>query len=275
MNRVPCQYAVVRFLPYAQTGEFANVGVVLACPERGYFGFRLLKPQTTKRIRGFFEKLDLAIYRNALGYMNNELQGLATFAKTSPERIGQIFMNFVQPRETLLRLGPTHVLMAESPEKALTELFARMVERNFADKAHHDKMLERSVRELLRRTNLRELYVEALIGEPDDLHLSVPFAHQHEGKVQIAIKPLDLLRGDANKVFDTGGRLLDRIHRLKKREQLPNELMVVVQEPPPLHGQPYRAAMEIQNDLRAAGVKVAHVGNAEAITAFAQAARLN
>lgn len=275
MNRVPCQYAVVRFLPYAQTGEFANVGVVLACPERGYFGFRLLKPQVTKRIRGFFEKLDLAIYRNALGYMSSELQGLATLAETNPERVRQIFMNLAQPRETLLRLGPVHVLMAEDPEKALAELFARMVERNFADKAHRDKMLERSVRELLRRTNLREFYVEALIGEPDDLHLSVPFAHRHEGKVQIAIKPLDLLRTDVNKVFDTGGRLLDRIHRLKKREQLPDELMVVVQEPLQLHGQPYRAVMEIQDDLRAAGVQVAHVGNVEAITTFAQAARLN
>ncbi|MGH8147921.1 MAG: DUF3037 domain-containing protein, partial [Rhodanobacteraceae bacterium] len=27
MNRLACQYAVIRFLPYAETGEFANVGV--------------------------------------------------------------------------------------------------------------------------------------------------------------------------------------------------------------------------------------------------------
>lgn len=34
MNKLACQYAVVRFLPYAETGEFANVGVALACPVR-------------------------------------------------------------------------------------------------------------------------------------------------------------------------------------------------------------------------------------------------
>jgi len=29
MKKFACQYAIVRFLPYLETGEFANVGIVM------------------------------------------------------------------------------------------------------------------------------------------------------------------------------------------------------------------------------------------------------
>ena len=43
MKRLFAHYTLVRLLPQADAGEFANIGVVLACPETGYFGFRLMK----------------------------------------------------------------------------------------------------------------------------------------------------------------------------------------------------------------------------------------
>ncbi|WP_253275820.1 DUF3037 domain-containing protein, partial [Xanthomonas vasicola] len=48
--RVPCQYAIVQFLPYPETGEFANVGVVLACPQMRYLGVRIAPHRRTKRV---------------------------------------------------------------------------------------------------------------------------------------------------------------------------------------------------------------------------------
>jgi hypothetical protein len=56
MKKFACRYAVVQFVPYSETGEFANVGVVLICPETGYFGFQL---QTRKyaRVTAFFDEL--------------------------------------------------------------------------------------------------------------------------------------------------------------------------------------------------------------------------
>jgi len=41
MKRAAARYAIVQFMPYPETGEFANVGVVLACPTQNYFGFKL------------------------------------------------------------------------------------------------------------------------------------------------------------------------------------------------------------------------------------------
>ena len=61
MNRLACQYTIIRFLPYAETGEFANVGIVLACPETGLLDARLMPTKKTGRITGFFEQLDKQI----------------------------------------------------------------------------------------------------------------------------------------------------------------------------------------------------------------------
>ncbi len=73
MSFFACRYAVVQFLPYAETGEFANVGIALLCPDTGYFGFRLQNARRTKRITGFFERLDRSIYVRALDLFQQEL----------------------------------------------------------------------------------------------------------------------------------------------------------------------------------------------------------
>ena len=55
MTKFACQYALLRFRPFAETGEFANVGIVLLAPEARFFGFRLLKRYG--RITQFFIEL--------------------------------------------------------------------------------------------------------------------------------------------------------------------------------------------------------------------------
>ena len=276
MTLVPCQYAIIRFLPYAETGEFANVGVVLACPVKGYFDFRLMPTRRTGRIHGFFEQLELKIYRDALKYMGEELERLRAMAANARNRdaVRQLFVGLVHPREALLRFGDTRVVMADDPEAMLEKLFARFVERDFAGKEYHDKLLERGVRELLRKAQLRAYFNEADIGN-EDLRLPVPFAHVRDGRVQLAIKPFDLAKDEASKVFDAGGRLVDRINRLKKHELLPRDMLVAVKEPVVM-GKRVRAAVEeIEGDLRNAGVQVTRTDNADAITRFAKNATLN
>jgi len=56
MKKFACQYALLRFRPFVETGEFANVGVVMLAPEARFFGYRLLKRYG--RITQFFHQLD-------------------------------------------------------------------------------------------------------------------------------------------------------------------------------------------------------------------------
>lgn len=276
MNQVACQYAIIRFLPYAETGEFANVGVVLACPATGYLDARLMPLKRTGRITGFFEQLDRRIYRDAMTYLRDELDRVRDLARERADMgdaavVQQTFAGLTRPREALLRFGDTRVILAEQPEDTLGKLFARFVERDFASKEYHDQVLERGVRETLRKANLRDFFKPAEIGN-EDLHIQVPFVYHRNGRAQLAIKPLDLAKDEPNKVFDVGGHWVDRVRRLEKRDLLPAEMLFAVELPTQLDRGARNAADEIVDELRELGIKVAPTADAAAITAFAAGA---
>ena len=71
MKKLACRYAVVQFVPYSETGEFVNAGVVLVCPQTGYFDFRL---QTRKyaRVTAFFDELAPKVYLTAIKVIQGE-----------------------------------------------------------------------------------------------------------------------------------------------------------------------------------------------------------
>jgi len=279
MIRLACQYAIIRFLPYAETGEFANVGVVLACPATGYLDARLMPTKKTGRITGFFEQLDTRIYREALKYLGDELTRVREMARDRVGRDGttiveQVFAGLTRPREAMLRFGDTRVVMTDDAEAMLGQLFARFVERDFANKQYHDRILERGVRQVLEKANLRELFKEAEIGN-EYMHVHVPFAHLRDGEPVLAIKPLDLARVDPNQVFELGGRWVDRIRRLRKHDLLPGQILFAVNKPTPAEKNVRDAAEEIVGELREMQVEVVLATDAKAITEFAKAASVH
>jgi hypothetical protein len=278
MNRLACQYAIIRFLPYAETGEFANVGVLLACPTTGYLNARLMPTKNTRRIAAFFDRLDKRIYRNALNYLDDELARVRALLQertpAGPSIVQQTFAGIGRPREALIRFSETRVVLADEPETMLDKLFARFVERDFANKQYHDKFLERGVRELLMQANVRELFTDETIGS-DELHIKVPFVHLRKGRAVLAIKPLDLARDEPNQVYEYGGHWVERIRRLKKHALLPEATLFAVQRPEANDPRIVDAANEIVADLREQGVVVEAVTDARAITEFAKAASVH
>lgn len=274
MKRLACQYAIIRFLPYAETGEFANVGVVLACPATGYLDARLMPAKKTGRITGFFERLDKYIYREAMSYLREDLDRIRELTLERAESgniTQQMFAGLTRPREALLRFSDVRVILAEKPEETLNALFARFVERDFASKDYHDQILIRGVRETLRKANLRGLFEEARIGS-DELHINVPFVHCRGGQAQIAIKPLDLAKDEPNKVFDVGGHWVDRVRRLEKRDLLPEKMLFALNLPKADELATLRAANEIVGELREQGIVIAAVTDTAAIADFAAGA---
>lgn len=279
MNRFACQYAIIRFLPYAETGEFANVGVVLACPATGYLDARLMPTKRTGRIAAFFEQLDKRIYRDALNYLDDELARIREMVQERAGRnhaaiVQQTFAGLTRPREALLRFSDPRVVLADEPGTMLDRLFARFVERDFANKQYHDRILERGVREVLTRANLREYFKPAEIGN-EYLHIQVPFVHVRDGLPALAIKPLDLAKDEPNQVFEHGGHWVDRIRRLHKKHLLPEQMLFAVQEPRTGDVKTREAANEIMAELRAEGVEIAVATDAKAITDFANGASLH
>jgi hypothetical protein len=139
-----CNYAIARFLPYAETGEFVNVGVALICPEAGFFDFQLARKK--RRVTGFFKELDKTIYAAGLKYFCEELTSLRGALRLrdikrasggfEKEYALGVFRELVKPRESIFRFGAARTVLADDPAEHLRELYAFYVERQFATKEH-------------------------------------------------------------------------------------------------------------------------------------------
>lgn len=269
---LPCRYAIVQFMPYAETGEFANVGAVLFCPAQRYFDFRLTPLRA--RITQFFRELETVALREALKGIDNELTRLRTMLgdglfRVKDEIAPRIFDDLVRPREALVRFGAPRAVLAADPAAKLEELFAHYVGRNFVTKTYREQLIEKNVRQTLRRTDLLRLYEKTVVGA-DDFSVLFPFVHKDDnGRAVKVIKPLNLAHAQGNDILDHGGHWVDRIGRLKRRHALPSEILFVTDKPT-TGGRRLDAYREVEGELKALGAEVIPQREENRIRQFAE-----
>jgi hypothetical protein len=132
MTRFACNYAIVRFMPYVETGEFANVGVLLWIPKQKTLLFKLLR-RNYRRITQFFKELDKQVYLKAMSDLDTELhrvqallQAGAVVTANSNLEYGfhkGIFEEVIRPRETIVRFSEQRAILSENPEATVAALF--------------------------------------------------------------------------------------------------------------------------------------------------------
>lgn len=263
MNKVACQYALLRFRPFVETGEFANVGVVLMAPEARFFGFRLLKRYG--RITQFFHQLDRKVYlsgrdlfKEELNRFSAELRHLALDGRKRTPDIAMangLFAELVRPREAMLHFDELRVALADDPNAKLNALFDFYVERNFVTKEYQERLLESAVRKLLYQANVGQAFQAAKIGT-DDFEVNFPFVRKDkEGEPLQVIKPLFLAQSDSTRVLTHGGQWVDKVRRLRRRGALPEQVLFPVSVPSQ-GAKAFHAFEEIRDDLKAQGVRV-------------------
>lgn len=272
-TQVACQYAIARFLPYAETGEFANVGVVLACPEANVFLARFAPVNRTQRITDFFDGLGARIYREALKYMVKEAQRLTDDVATGRVPARFAFEGATRPREALMTFGHPRVILASTPQDALDTLYNRFIERDFATKEYHEQMLTKGVGKLLAKVNLKSYFDDRAIGN-DVYNVKFPFVSTHQDAPQVVIKPLFLAHDEPSKIYDHGGIWVTKIRRLKKHQLLPENTLFAADEATYDDNAKRRnAAREITAELRDMGVKVVPADDQAGIIQFANLAK--
>jgi hypothetical protein len=273
MNEVACQYTIVRFLPYAETGEFANVGIILACPETGFIGGKVVALNRTKRITDFFDDLQAKIYKEGVKYIREEITRVRNFIAHLPGDRARItsaaFHELARPREALIRCSPVRAVLATDPKAELERLFGHFVERDFVTKEYQEELLTKGVGRLLATASLRGLFDKGIVGD-DAISVRFPFVSRQTSTEAMAIKPLDLAKAEASKVIDHGGPWVDKVRRLKKHGLLPKVLFAV---DCPASGRQLLAAKEIVGDLESLGVQVTNIKNEQEILKFADQAR--
>lgn len=263
MKKIACQYTIVRFAPFVETGEFANVGIIMMAPKQRYFGFRL-ETKRYARITHFFNELDHKVYRAAMYNLKNELERAADILKqhgfdkrlkTNDIQFAHgLFNEIIKPRETIVRFGNARTILTDDPDKTLKELFGYYVERNFVTKEYKETVLEKGIRKLLYTANVGDRFLRAMVGN-DEYHAGFPFVEQKNEQPVKIIKPLYLGQDEPSKILDHGGAWLFRITQLKKRNLLPKKVLFTI-EGPKDNDNHMKAFRYIENSLRDTGVDV-------------------
>lgn len=275
MKKFACHYALLRFRPFVETGEFANVGVVLMAPAARFFGYRLLTRYG--RITQFFHQLDRKVYLQGRGLFKQEIDRFAADLRrlalgdghTTPDHAlaDHLFAEFVRPREAMLQFDDQRIVLADEPHAKLDALFDHYIERNFVTKEYQERLLENMVRKLLVGQRLGGAYRAEKVGNAD-FTVNFPFVRLQDGRPARVIKPLYLAQDDTTKLLNHGGQWVDKVRRLAKRNALPGAVMFPVKAPPRDTKQ-YQAYDEIREDLRDAGVTVVAANDENSILRFA------
>jgi hypothetical protein len=274
MKKFACQYAIVRFLPYLETGEFANVGIVMLCPDAGFFDFKLLT--RVRRITAFFEELDSGIYRRAANDFKQELKRIRAWLAQQPGRAMDVelarhlFGELTRQRETMLRFDDVRVVLADDPAQQMDELFGHYVERNFATKAYHEQLLDKTVRKVLVDAKLNTQYRPETLGDVTTYHAKLPFVHREGEHAVKAIKPLFLAHEDPAQIYDHGWAWYGRINMLRTLHLLPDQVLFPVQGPVEARGERFDMFQEITAKLAANDVWVVPTLQTERIVEFAR-----
>lgn len=270
MNRLFAHYTLVRLLPQADAGEFANIGVVLACPETGYFGFRLMRKQ--RRVTQFFEEITRDLLTKLRKELTAELGHIKTLAAARHARVelAQVMQDLAKPRETLVRYAPLRGLMTADPAADLDKLFERYVQRDLSiAPEYHEQVLTKLVKRTLATEKLAYAFEANDVGT-DDFHIRMPFVHEREGRVVAAIKPLDLTQDEPTKIYTHGDVWLGHIRRLKALHLQPQGLLIAAEGPTSDDTKRFRAYNDIVDELRLMDVTVVDRVDARGIVTFAR-----
>ncbi|NYH18931.1 DUF3037 domain-containing protein [Paraburkholderia bryophila] len=273
-----CRYAIVRFMPYAVTGEFANIGVVVMCPAARYFGYKVI--ERVARITSFFDELDANIFRKARKAYTDELMRIGqmverTFWENShgsdASFADSVFNELVRPREALMYCADERVVLADDPAEKMAELFDHYVGRAFATKAYQERDVEKRVHRILRVAELTDLYQEHTLGRADAYKARMPFARLDEqGRALRAIKPLFLAHEDATRLYDHGWEWLGKVRKLRSDKVLVGDVLFAVKSPQENFGPRANAYCELVEQIRSEDIKVVDENDDGKIVQFAK-----
>lgn len=273
VKQYACKYAIVRFVPFSETEEFVNVGVILACPTLGHFDFKLQQKRRHGRVTDFFSDVGREVYKEAIERFSQELTRIKEIANkpksNSDDQIRKLFDALVHPREALIQFSTSRVRMAADPKEMLERLFAYYVERNFVTPEYKEQILERRVRNIVQSLKLPVPFKALEIGD-DFTAAHFPLVQQVESIPVKAIKPFFLAQTDPAKIISHGGLWVDRIRRMKARNLLPQDVLFAVEGPTPNEDKRYSAFCEICKDFNLIGITTLSSNDTPQIVEFAK-----
>jgi hypothetical protein len=266
------QYAIVRFLPFPETEEFANIGVAVCFPMQNLFIYRIDSIRRTKRISDFFDLHDRKeLYTATLKAVSADLENFREAVCSDKLKANYVLELMQKPRETVVRYSGIRVGVSQlTPDEVVDDLFAKCVVQPLDIKEQREVQLERNIRKYLDSLNLSVPFEKAELGL-EDYQFTWPLVQKKHHQTRV-IKPLFLGQADPSKVIEHGDRLIGRLNRLKSFGVLPQEILVTWDIGENISDKIRRNQQLVIEDLKQfKAVKLAAASDTHRISAFAEA----
>ncbi|MEL4399075.1 DUF3037 domain-containing protein [Shewanella algae] len=266
-----CHYAIVRFMPFLETEEFANVGIILFSTHGSYAGYKLA-PKRFARVTNFFDDLEGKLYTNAIAIFSEEMQRVTSIGS---ELYGKeqfaFFKEVTRKRESLLRFGEIRTIAVNSPQKALEELYEYYVGRNFVTKEYREDLMVKALRKDLNRNVSAIHYRQKVLTGEFDSEVTLPLVATVHDSYR-AIKPIAFNQHKPMNLLEHGEKWIHRIKRLINADTVSPSQFLFAVEPPKSDDRALNSAYaDIERKLNKLRVNVLPFAAKEHIYRFARA----
>ena len=240
----------IEFRPFAETGEFACIGVVIYSVTERYFAYRICKTPNLDRIRnricGFFPEMPVEVFNRSLAYIKMELRRVERIVNAKQGdlfvSISSIIHHLCRPRENIIRFGACSVVLSANPKQALDERFNEVVMRGFVDgEGLYIQRMKREIKAQFARAKIKCSYdykIKARYG----YDITIPFFFDR-CDVRQALRPLDLKRTKAQDVVEQMLRWQYNARMIQER--LPGTVIECPTRFPALNSEAYTAANDM------------------------------
>lgn len=271
MNKLAMRFAVVRFMPYVQTREFANIGIILTCPKTGFFDYKI--EQKYSRLSNFFQHFNGRVYRTATASFINELNRIKAnlYAQhPQPEILRATLDHLARPREAIILTSEVGITTAVTEADELTRLFDYFVGHSFAKDAYEETM-NKAIHAVIRDLQTVHPFFKEKLGN-DEYHANLPFVQRGDNEtVRKIIKPIYLGHDEASGIYQKSDSWLQKLKRLRNFGFIDSNTEILFPfEPPKRPNQAQSNAFSaVLADIKQSGIQPVYKDETAKIAAFA------
>jgi len=263
-----CKYALVQFMPFVETGEFANVGVLLCAPKTNYWEFKLA-PQRFKRVTDFFEEMDKEVYKVAVSKFSEEMNTTKEFACTRDVRdVVEFFTEITRPRQALIRFSNVRTMITEDPARELDALYERFIHRDFVTEQYKEKQMVTALRKQINAENIPVKYVEQKI-KVGIREFTIPLTGVTNKGLKL-IKPLAFDQKRPTQLFEHGETWFNRLKALLDEGSVePQNILLPIDAPKNLKDERREALREVNKLFEREDITIVNYAQKGRIIEFA------
>ena len=266
MNRQLCKYSIIRFQPFVETEEFANIGIALYVPEKNELYFKLLSAKEHERVTHFFKPLNREIFVATIQIIRTELEQLQSVLREKFKSSINLYDELISPREGMIQYSQNRVLLSTDIQQSLRHLFEHYVKREFAYKENYEEVMKKRIHALLKEYGVEKQFKNGYLGDDNKYKVNLPFVDETH---RAAIKPIHFKHSEPNTLIEHGLTWLMKITQLKREGFIqPENILFTYNAPDEQSGILFEAFNDVKIQIQEAKIQMADINESETVSHF-------